>query len=101
MHKSGMPSQDLGVVMDLHGKLARRGDNESANGALVAAVRGRVPQELMVEGDQECGGFARAGLCLARHIMAGQCARQRLRLDWRALREPGIAYATHERRFKA
>jgi hypothetical protein len=95
MHKSGMPSQDLGVVMDLHGKLARRGDDESSNGALVAAVRGRVPQERMVEGDQECGGLACAGLRLARYIMAGQRARQRLRLDWRALREPGIAYAMH------
>ena len=82
-------------MMDLYGKLARRGDDERADGTLMAAVRGWVPQELVVEGDQERGGLAGARLRLTCHVMAGKRARQRLRLDWSALRESGIADALH------
>src|SRR6202043_679093 len=74
VHESRMPPEDLGVVVDLYGELAGRGDDECANGALVPAVRRRVLEQGLVEGDQERGGLARPGLRLARHIETGKCA---------------------------
>jgi len=49
VHKSRMPAEDFGIMMDLHGKLARRCDDESSYGTLVASMSGCVPQERLVE----------------------------------------------------
>src|SRR3569832_897166 len=99
--EAGVPSQDLGVVVYLHCQFACRGDDQRAYGSLVAVVRNRVREQRLIHRNQERGGLAGAGLCLAGNIAAGKGDRQCLCLDWSACGEARIADTLHEGRCQA
>ena len=77
MHKAGMASENLGVTMNLHRKLAGRRDNECANRGALSCLRRWVAQQGLVQGDEKGCGFAGARLRLAGHIASGERKRQR------------------------
>ena len=93
-----MPAEHLGVVVDLHRELARRRDDQARGSRSSARPGGGgCVSSVLVQRDQERGGLAGAGLRLAGDVAAGERERQGLRLDRRAQRESGVAYALHDR----
>ena len=71
------------ALADLHGQLARRGEDERA-GAL-GRERTRVGGDAIEDRKRECGRLARAGLRDADEVAALQQVRDGLRLDGRGL----------------
>ena len=90
-------AEDLGVVMDLHGELARRRDDQGARRVDRAIGRRLFPQQVRIHRNQERGGLAGAGLGLSRDVEAGERARQGLGLDRGAALEAGVGDAAGER----
>ncbi len=76
------------IVVDLHGQLAGRRDDDAADGRHRALFLARhVGQQRLEHRHQEGGGLAGAGLGLAGDVPSGQRKGQRLRLDGRAAHE--------------
>ena len=94
--EAGVLAEDLRVVVDLHGQLARRRDDE-ARGAFRRASAGASLRSRRVHRDQECRRLAGAGLGLARDVETGERAWQRLGLDPGAALEAGVGDAAGER----
>jgi hypothetical protein len=88
--QAGVRAEHLGIAMDLHRQLARWSDDERAWRAQGARCRRLRTDQSRVHRYEECGGFPCSGLCLSGDVQAGQCLRQRLRLDRRAALERGI-----------
>ncbi len=92
----GVLPEDLGVVVDLHGELARRRDDQGPGRIDLPVGRNLAPHERRVHRDEECGRLAGARLGLPGDVHSRECPRQRLRLDRGAALEAGIGYAAGE-----
>ena len=86
-----MPAQHFGIVEDLHGELARRREDQRADARLCCARRRGILQQALEQRDQERGGLAGAGLCLACNILARERNRQSTRLYGSGADETGVA----------
>ena len=64
----GVLAEDLGIVVDLDGQFARRGDDQGTHRGRGAPRGRRSRQQQVVQRDQERGGLAGAGLGLAGDI---------------------------------
>jgi hypothetical protein len=93
--QAGVLSEHAGVIEDLHRELARRREDERADSRLAASRHG-VRQQALEQRDQECGGLARAGLCLSRDVLAGERDGQRARLDGGCADESCVADAARD-----
>jgi len=54
----------------------------------------------MEQGNEECGGLARSGLCLAGDVAPGERYGQSLGLNGRTLRKAGVADTLHQGRLE-
>jgi len=96
--EAAVPAENFRVVVDLHRELACRRDYQGADRGRIATARRGSRQQRLIHRNQERGGLARAGLCLAGNIPAGERQGQCLCLDWSAEGEARIADALHEGR---
>ena len=71
-----VPAEHFGVFVDLHRKLARRRDHQSARRCTAAPSRLRVAHEAVERRDQERRGLAGSGLRLSGDIAAGKRKQQ-------------------------
>ena len=90
-------AEDLGVVVDLHGQLARGRDDDGARRIDRTVGRGVLAQQVCVHCNEERGGLAGARLGLSGNVETGEGARQCLRLDPGAALEAGVSDAAGER----
>ena len=74
----------FGIGVDLHGKFARRCDDDGARRIHRHVGRLRLGQQAIEQGDEKRRRLAGAGLRLARDVAAGERDRQGLRLNGRA-----------------
>ncbi len=91
-----MPAEHLRIAVDLHGQFAGRCQHQGTRLGGLAFRVGRVLEQVRIEGHQEGGGLAGAGLRLARHIMASEGDGQGLGLDRGAGRKARIFNALHQ-----
>ena len=95
--ETGVPTEHLGVLVDLHRELARRRQHQHARTGRLALGRRRVFQQMVERREQERRGLAGAGLRLAGHVAARKGNRQRLGLDRGAEIETRFAHALKQR----
>ena len=98
--QSGMSANSLEVLLDLDRQFTRRRENHCARIAGLALDQGRFGQQAIKHRDEEGGGLARAGLCLAGDIAALKRDRQGQCLDRRAANEAGVVEAGQQARMQ-